>query len=303
MGKNEHIIFFYRFKMVNLTPDDIKKTFISQNSKNNSWQLRRNYALFIIDKIISDNIIEGRYLKINVGLYRRINIDKGDEWIEQIRRDNGIEFESYLVIDFIKRVMAATYNTESFGILDKSMNNYFRKVFNGILKNENSYVEIKPLALPDAVNKLLNSKVVQKIEIKLSGETLPAFLDLQGEGPGGLLSINKDDAIISASTILKYEKDKKSLEPIKKIIKTLVGNKSKFDTKNDRIIIETETGYYSLIKPTLLNDTIIYDDESEYDRNEGVYSEMLKSIDRKESELSKAIELSEREELDFYMDQ
>ncbi len=298
-GKDEHIVFFYRFRMVNLNPEDLKEKFIPKNSKGNSLQLKRNYALFVIDKVIEDNLVAGRFLKINVGLYKRINIEDGNEWIEKIKKENGIEFESYLLIDFEKKVMCATYNTESFGILDRSMNNYFKNVF----KSKTTYIEIKPLALPEAFNRLISSKNLLKVEIKLSGENLPAFLDSQGEGPGRLLSINQDDAIVSASTVIKYEKNNKSLESYKDTIKKLFENRSQFDSKKDKIIIETETGYYSIIKPTLLNDTVNYDDESEYDRNEGVYNEMRNSINRKESDISKAIELSEKEELDYYLDE
>ena len=42
---------------------------------------------------------------------------------------------------------------------------------------------------------------------------------------------------------------------------------SKRESKNKKAIIEAEIGYYSLISPALLNDTIEYDDDSEDDLN------------------------------------
>ena len=298
--KYDHIVYFYKFIIKGFSSADLlMKRFNKQNSKDNSLLLRKNYVLFIADKKIDNYRINGRLLKINVGLFRRIDIDNGKEWLDEIKKNNGIEFETYVFINLNENVMAATYNSEAFGILDKTIKNYFYD----ILKIKDKVdIRIEPLALPDAIKKLLNSKNIQKMEFKLAGEEVREILDAIGEGPKGIILGEKNEPIITLSISVTYKEGEKPLSSFREFIEYFKKHhpmKSN-NTYKKKAIIETETGYYSLIQPTLLNDIIKYDDQSEDDINNKIFDELSSSIDRKMDDIKNAIEISEKEILDNY---
>ena len=302
MTSNDHLVYFYKFIVPGIySVDPLMRDFSASvdNIKNNSKLLRKNYVLFIADKKIDNDKLIGRLLKINIGLFRRINMNNGKEWLEKIREDNGIVYETYVFINLKEKVMAATYNSESFGILDKTIINYFYDVLNIQNKKE---IRIKALALPDDINKLLKSEIVNKIEFKLIGDEVRSIQDSIGEGARDIILGDKTEPILSITLHAKYIQGKKSLNSFKQIINYFVqkksNNKNKKNYNKEKGMIETETGYYSLIQPTILNDIITYDDQSEYDVNNTVFDELMKSIDRKKDDIKNAIEISEKEVID-----
>ena len=111
---NEHLVYFYKFIIEGMTERDtdfIMQKFIKKSSNKNAVMLKKNYMLFIADIKIEDGIIGGRIIKIRTGLYRRINIDDGNEWFEELKRQNAIEFETYVVLNLKLNTMIATYNS------------------------------------------------------------------------------------------------------------------------------------------------------------------------------------------------
>ena len=297
MTSNHHIVYFYKFIVEGLSSvDSLMEKFGSNNSKSNSLRLRKNYVLFIADKQIDEHRLNGRLLKINVGLFRRINIDSGKEWLEKIKEENGIEFETHVFINLKENVMAATYNSDAFGILDKAITNYFNETLK--IKDE-SEIRIEPIALPDDIIKLLKSKNINKAEFKLAGDEVRSIQDALGEGIHDIILGDNVDPILSFNLSVKYEKGKRKLDaPFVKLINYIHSKYSKekgSNFKKRKAIIETETGYYSLIRPTLLNDGIEYDDQSEDDINNKVFDELSKSIDRKINDIHCAIAISEKE--------
>ncbi len=307
MTINEHLVYFYKFIVPGIQSADILMREFGANADNinhNSKRLRKNYVLFIADKKIDNDKLIGRLLKINIGLFRRIDMNNGKEWLEEIRKENGIEYETYVFINLKEKVMAATYNSESFGILDTTIINYFYD----ILKiNNKEEIRIQPLALPDDIIELLKSKYVDKIEFKLTGDEVRLIQDSLGEGAADIIKGDKTDPILSITIHARYIENKKSLKSFIPIINYFVKKKSndknkKINYRKEKGMIATETGYYSLIQPTILNDNIKYDDQSEYDLNNTVFDELIKSVDNKKDDIQRAIELSEKEHIDYYID-
>jgi hypothetical protein len=303
MTVKEHLIYFYRFSICGVSSSDLLiNLFQNRNSKDNSLQLRTNYILFIADKKIDDNSLIGRIIKINVGLYKRINMTSGDEWLEQIKKENGLEFETYVFINLKDQVMAATYNSNSFGIFDSSIQKYFDQIFK---MNIEDCIKIIPLALPNDIKKLLKSKHIRKAEFKLNGDEVRELQDATGEGPAGIILGDKENSILGVDLTFKYREDKKPIGSMRKLINYFTSkyrsekeydeNKQKIDEIKEKVIIETETGHYSLIRRTLLNDLISYDDQSEEDRTDKVFKELSNSIEKNDSLIKEAIEISEKE--------
>ena len=303
MTVKNHLVYFYRFSICGVSsPDLLINLFQNRNSKHNSLQLRTNYVLFIADKKINNDSLIGRIIKINVGLYKRINMTSGDEWLEKIQKENGLEFETYVFINLKDQVMAATYNSNSFGIFDSSIKKYFADIFK---MNIEDCVKINPLALPNDINKLLKSKHIRKAEFKLNGNEVRELQDATGEGPAGIIIGDKENSILGVDLTFIYIESKKPLESMRKLINYFIlkyrseeesdENKEKIDGIKEKVIIETETGHYSLIRRTLLNDLISYDDQSEDDRKDKVFTELSDSIKKNDSLIKEAIEISEKE--------
>ena len=303
MTVKEHLIYFYRFSICGVSsPDLLINLFQNHKSKDNSLKLKTNYILFIADKKIDNNSLIGRIIKINVGLYKRINMTSGDEWLEQIKKENGLEFETYVFINLKDQVMAATYNSNSFGIFDSSIQKYFEKIFKMKIKD---CVKIVPLALPNDIKKLLTSKHIRKAEFRLSGDEVRQLQDVTGDGPGGIIVGDNENSILGVDLTYKYKEDKKPLESMRKLFNYFISkyrsengydeNKQKIDKSKEKVIIETETGLYSLIRHTLLNAIISYDDQSEEDRTDKVFKELSNSLKKNEIVIKEAIEISEKE--------
>ena len=296
----EHIVYFYRFIVTGITNADfLVKKFDVLNSDKNSIKLIKNYMLFIVDKKIDDYRVGGRFLKIDVGLFRRINMKDGKEWLERFREVNGIEFETYILIDLKQNVMAATYNSESFGILDSAIGKYFSEIFH---YDKKSQITINPLVLPDAIAELLKSKEINKFEYKMKGDEVKEIMDATGESLGGIIIDSEADLSAEINYKIRYLRERPPVNRLRKVIEYISkkyeksNQRKKVKYKNKKVIMETETGYYSLINPTLLNDPIYYDDNSTDDIYNRVFDHLVASFSKKQKEIKKAIELSKKED-------
>lgn len=292
---NEHLVYFYKFIIEGMPERDtdfIMQKFIKKNSNKNAVMLRKNYMLFIADIKIEDGIIGGRIIKIRTGLYRRINIDDGNEWFEELKRQNAFEFETYVVLNLKLNTMIATYNSDSFGIMDKNIQNYFKKILN---RHDNS-IRIAPLALPDAIKLLLESKYVEKAEFYLKGDQVRILEDMMGEGLRNIILGDKVDPLISISIKANYVEASKKIDYFKKIIDYFTSRKYKI-SPDQKAILQTETGYYSLIRDTLLNDLVTYDEDSEEVLNSKVFGILLDCMmtERNLERVKKSIEISEKD--------
>lgn len=302
---NEHLVYFYKFIIEGLTErnaDYLMQKFTKKNSNQNAVMLRKNYMLFIADIKIEDGIIGGRIIKIRTGLYRRINIDDGNEWFEELKRQNAFEFETYVVINLKLNTMIATFNSDSFGIMDKNLQNYFKKILN---THDNS-IRITPLALPDAIKLLLESRYVDKAEFYLKGDQVRILEDLLGKGLKDIILGENTDPLLSISLKANYKKDSKGIDPFKKIIEYFTSRNYKI-SRDQKAILQTETGYYSLIRDTLLNDLVMYDEGSEEVLNSKVFGILLDCMMTKKNleNVKKSIEISEKDGNmleDFYHD-
>jgi hypothetical protein len=272
--------------------DFIMQKFIKKSSNKNAVMLKKNYMLFIADIKIEDGIIGGRIIKIRTGLYRRINIDDGNEWFEELKRQNAIEFETYVVLNLKLNTMIATYNSDSFGIMDKNIQNYFKKILN---THDNS-IRIAPLALPDAIKLLLESKYVEKAEFYLKGDQVRILEDMMGEGLKNIILGDKVDPLISISIKANYAEASNKIDNFKKIIDYFTSRKYKIRL-DQKAILQTETGYYSLIRDTLLNDLVTYDEDSEEVLNTKVFGILLDCMMTKINleRVKKSIEISEKD--------
>lgn len=292
---NEHLVYFYKFIIEGMTERDtdfIMQKFIKKSSNKNAVMLKKNYMLFIADIKIEDGIIGGRIIKIRTGLYRRINIDDGNEWFEELKRQNAIEFETYVVLNLKLNTMIATYNSDSFGIMDKNIQNYFKKILN---THDNS-IRIAPLALPDAIKLLLESKYVEKAEFYLKGDQVRILEDMMGEGLKNIILGDKVDPLISISIKANYAEASNKIDNFKKIIDYFTSRKYKIRL-DQKAILQTETGYYSLIRDTLLNDLVTYDEDSEEVLNTKVFGILLDCMMTKINleRVKKSIEISEKD--------
>ena len=292
---NEHLVYFYKFIIEGMTERDtdfIMQKFIKKSSNKNAVMLKKNYMLFIADIKIEDGIIGGRIIKIRTGLYRRINIDDGNEWFEELKRQNAFEFETYVVLNLKLNTMIATYNSDSFGIMDKNIQNYFKK----ILKARDNSIRIAPLALPDAIKLLLESKYVEKAEFYFKGDQVRILEDMMGEGLKNIILGDKVDPLISISIKANYAEASNKIDNFKKIIDYFTSRKYKIRL-DQKAILQTETGYYSLIRDTLLNDLVTYDEDSEEVLNTKVFGILLDCMMTKINleRVKKSIEISEKD--------
>ncbi len=292
---SDHLVYFYKFIIEGFTEletDYLMQKFTKKNSNQNAVMLRKNYMLFIADLKVKDGIIGGRIIKIRTGLYRRINIDDGNEWFEELKRQNAFEFETYVVINLNLNTMIATYNSDSFGIMDKNIQSYFKKILN---THDNS-IRIAPLALPDAIKLLLESKYVDKAEFYLKGDQVRIIEDLMGSGLKDVILGEKNDPLISISFKANYEKASKTINNFKKIIDYFTSRNYKI-SRDQKAILQTETGYYSLIRDTLLNDLVTYDEDSEEVLNSKVFGILLDCMmtEKNLNNVKKSIEISEKD--------
>ena len=83
--KNKHLVYFYRFKLTDgiISDTDFHNFFLVDNARTNSRERQQNLILYISDKH-EDSFLFGRLVKIRVGTTRRINVDDGKEWYEQV---------------------------------------------------------------------------------------------------------------------------------------------------------------------------------------------------------------------------
>ncbi len=273
------------------------------NSKTNSIQKKKHLMLFVADEDDGSGRVQGRLIKIKQGKAKRVDVDNGKEWLEELRRTNGLEEETYVLIRLNEGVMMAEFNSAAFGILAERNSSYF----NDVLKI-NSTV-LKPLGLPDAFKRLIDSNFLEGYNFKIDDGDKRLSELLFGQSFGGWMrkrignQTKRNGGKVKVSVDVRFTAQeanfsKEELEDAKRAV-----NFDKGDGKIDQAEIITENGIFSLISKTFINDTIEYDEEAD-DMEETLFNEMETAYDRKIDDVSKAVKIempqNSQHPLDFF---
>jgi len=260
------------------------------NSGNNYKQQGRHGILFIADSVDNDYLL-GRLVKIRVGRVRRINIPDHKEWYETVKNENGIEQEAHAIISPLDEIMLTEYNSEAFGILPRYIFDYFRETMNCPSRE----MLFSKLTLPKAFEELVSSKALNIFKFSVQGDLTQLMEDL-GFTPSKIIMGNHQEIPVSLSLSAKYEKRSiMTREGLEKLIGLF--KRGNMHTKN--AAIETEKGYFSLISATLLNEEIFYDSEIENSDSEA-FKELRRAYQLKCEVAKEALEIIEKESLDYY---
>ena len=137
---------------------------------------------------------------------------------------------------------------------------------------------------------------------RLIGDEVKEIMDATGESLGGIIIDSEADLSAEINYKIRYLRERPPVNRLRKVIEYISkkyeksNQRKKVKYKNKKVIMETETGYYSLINPTLLNDPIYYDDYSTDDIYNRVFDHLVASFSKKQKEIKKAIELSKKED-------
>lgn len=273
------------------------------NSKTNSIQRKKHLMLFVADEDDGSGTVQGRLIKIKQGKAKRVDVDNGKEWLEELRRTNGLEEETYVLIKLNEGVMIAEFNSAAFGILAERNSFYF----NDVLKINNTV--LKPLGLPDAFKRLIDSKFLEGYNFNIDDGDKRLSELLFGQSFGGWMrkhignQTKRNGGKVKVSVDVRFTAQeanfsKEELEDAKKAV-----DFDKDDGKIDQAEVITENGIFSLISKTFINDTIEYDEEA-VDMEETLFNEMETVYDRKKDDVVKAVKIempkNSQHPLDFF---
>ena len=285
------------------TTTKFSQVFSVCNSKNNCVQQKKHLMLFIADEDDGSGRVNGRLVKIRQGKAKRVNVDIGEEWLEELIRSNGIEDETFVTIFLNEGVMVAEFNGSAFKILSEANATYF----DNVLKVNNTV--LKPLALPDWYRRLVDSKRLDGYRFNIDDNDRRVSELVFGQSYGGWmkkhLGRQNQGGKVRMTLEVRFtaEEQNMSEEELNNAKKAVAEDKKKGRMKQADII--TENGIFSLISPTFINETIEFDEESDEIQNE-IFDQMEFAYNKRKNDIEKAatIEMPEdnQRDLDFFLD-
>lgn len=288
----KHLVYFYRFAIPAPCNDEsyLFDKYRIENSKDNYKDFRRHGVLFIADRLDNKHI-HGRLIKIRVGRVRRINVPDGKEWYELVKNSNGIEQEAHVLLSPSDKIMLTEYNSDAFGILPRYVFQYFMDT----LDCSSTSMFFSKLMLPDSFAKMLQSKSMNLLKFSVKGD-LTEILDELGFSIGNVLA--GDEGELPVSLMIRAEYGHRAMLD-ESAIKKLISKFGRRGVHTRNAVIETEEGYFTLLTNTLLNGEINYDEEAD-NSDQNVQNQMKSVFETKNEDAKRALEIVEREELDFY---
>lgn len=246
--------------------------------------------LFVADEDDGSGKIYGRLIKIKQGKAKRVDVDNGKEWLEELRRSNGLEEETHVLVLLKEGVMVAENYSAAFGILSERNSTYF----NNILKINNTV--LKPLGLPEAFKRLIDSKYLKGYSFDLDDSDKKVSELVFGQSYGGWMrkhlgnTPRQKDGKVKVTIDVKFSAQeanftKEELEAAKKAI-----DSDSEEGKIKQADVITENGIFSLISKTFINDLIQYDEDAQ-DNEKHLFQELESAYERKKNDIEKAVKV------------